>query len=60
MSLKPLPLCVHRWSTIKRWQLGESYNVIQRCRRCDSWIRRVLNLKGEILEMKIDKIVERQ
>lgn len=45
-------VCLHRWSTIKRWKAGNNYFVIQRCRKCDEWIRRefdLLNPKMEII-----------
>lgn len=46
---------LHRWSTIKRWKLGDAYFVIQRCRRCDEWIRREIRLSDNKLNMNIRK-----
>lgn len=43
----------HRWSTIKRWKLGEKYFIIQRCRKCDEWIRREIKLFDESLQMSV-------
>jgi hypothetical protein len=40
-------VCKHRWSTIKRWEdkLTGLYHIIQRCRRCESWVRRDMDIK---------------
>ena len=37
--------CYHKWSTIKRWSSAGKYNVIQRCRRCETWIKREIDYK---------------
>jgi hypothetical protein len=44
--------CRHRWSTIKRWSVNGQFFVIQRCRRCDRWIRRHIELADAGLNME--------
>jgi hypothetical protein len=41
--LVKMRICIHRWSTIKRWSSSSHYNLIQRCRKCDTWIKREIN-----------------
>lgn len=45
----------HRWATIRRWRLGETYFIIQHCRRmgCDTWLRREIKLFDEKLNMVV-------
>lgn len=53
-----MPLCIHRWSTIKRWYFNGTYNIIQRCRRCDTWIKRQIGLNDSKMEMITSKFNE--
>lgn len=50
--------CRHRWSTVKRWQYGNDYFAIQRCRRCERWIRRRIQLLGGKLEMLAEQYID--
>jgi hypothetical protein len=43
-----MPLCFHRWSTLKRWCSGGEYHLIQRCRKCNAFIRKDLPMDGTL------------
>lgn len=51
-------ICIHRWTTIKRWHLNGTYHIIQRCRRCEDWAKREIDLK-ELSEHKPSMSVRR-
>lgn len=53
-----MPLCIHRWSTIKRWSTAGKYHVIQRCRKCETWIKREIDYK-DLEESKPSMITKR-
>lgn len=51
--------CVHRYSLVKRWQEGNEWVAIQRCRRCDDWKRVTISLsKRGAPTKKTERIVE--
>lgn len=60
MSEVLMPLCLHRWSTIKRWHDRQAglYRVIQRCRKCEQWVRRDVDMKNETPQMSVEVYVE--
>lgn len=36
--------CRHRFTTMKRWQSGSQWFVIQHCRWCDKWQRKTIDI----------------
>lgn len=53
-----MPYCVHRWSTVKRWNEQTSYYVIQRCRWCETWVRRKIELGQDNMNMSTEQYKE--
>lgn len=54
-----MPHCLHKWSTQKRWSEFGKYHVIQRCRRCNEWIKREIDyaeLSRNEPSMKVQRI----
>jgi len=47
--------CVHRWSIVKRWEHLNDFYMIRRCRWCDKWERKKINigLEASRIEPKI-------
>lgn len=48
-------LCFHRWSVIKRWQESGRLLVIERCRWCDRWKRRSIELQQDENKLFFDE-----
>lgn len=43
MSDVPIKICNHRWSTLKRWTVDGVFYMIQRCRRCETYVKREID-----------------
>jgi hypothetical protein len=56
------PFCHHRISCVKKYQIGDQWFVITRCRRCDKWERRKIDISADASRMiptvKREQIVE--
>jgi len=57
------PFCSHRRSIVKRWQAGNKFYAIIRCRWCDTpWTRKVISMdqdsQANIVKIKTQKFIE--
>lgn len=41
--------CRHRFTTLKRWQSGDKWYVIQHCRWCDKWQRKTIEISDKAM-----------
>jgi hypothetical protein len=47
IGIEPGHFCKHRRSIVKRWQEGDQWFAILKCRWCDDWTRKVISLKQD-------------
>lgn len=46
----PHSYCRHRFTTMKRWQSGDNWYVIQHCRWCDKWQRKTIEISAQAMQ----------